>query len=90
MIRGELQYKEVKLPAEKILENLGDARLPRSLQVAYVATDERNKTFFDAFRRRFKTVRIADLVAISKHVWITVLSSLGCSILSHSIPGPVS
>jgi hypothetical protein len=55
--RGELQYKEVKLPADKILENLGDERLPRSLQVAYVATDERNKTFFDAFKKRFKTVR---------------------------------
>lgn len=51
-----MQYKEVKLPADKILENLGDSRLPPSLQVAYVATDERNKTFFDAFKKRFKTV----------------------------------
>lgn len=52
--RGEFQYKVVKIPAEKILENVGKF-LPEKT-VAYVATDEKNKTFFKAFEERFDHV----------------------------------
>lgn len=56
--RGEFQYKEVKIPAEKILENVGQF-IPAG-ELIYVATDEKNKSFFDAFRSRWPTVRFLD------------------------------
>jgi hypothetical protein len=56
--RGEFQYKVVKLPASKILSNI-EAFVPRN-QLVYVATDERNKSFFDAFRSHFPQVKFLD------------------------------
>lgn len=43
--RGDLQYKKVKISAEEWYENLKDTWLPH--EIIYIATDERNKTFFD-------------------------------------------
>eukprot|EP00560_Eucampia_antarctica_P009332 CAMPEP_0197828014 /NCGR_PEP_ID=MMETSP1437-20131217/4668_1 /TAXON_ID=49252 ORGANISM="Eucampia antarctica, Strain CCMP1452" /NCGR_SAMPLE_ID=MMETSP1437 /ASSEMBLY_ACC=CAM_ASM_001096 /LENGTH=621 /DNA_ID=CAMNT_0043429079 /DNA_START=24 /DNA_END=1889 /DNA_ORIENTATION=+ len=43
--RGDLQYKRVKIPAEEWNENLEDIWLDD--EIIYIATDERNKTFFD-------------------------------------------
>ena len=56
--RGELQYKEVKIPAAKILENIGH-HLPAG-QLIYIATDEKKKDFFDDFRKKFPTIRFLD------------------------------
>lgn len=57
--RGEFQYKVVKIDAQKILDNLAPY-LHRDM-LAYVATDEHNKTFFEPFRRYFKKgVRFLD------------------------------
>jgi hypothetical protein len=49
--RGEFQYKVVKISAEKILTNLQN-RVPKS-SLVYIATDERNKSFFDAFKSHY-------------------------------------
>lgn len=43
--RGELQYKKVKISAEKWYENTKEVWKPN--EILYIATDERNKTFFD-------------------------------------------
>lgn len=43
--RGDLQYKKVKISAEEWYENLKGTWLPG--EIIYIATDERNKTFFD-------------------------------------------
>ena len=43
--RGDLQYKKVKIPAEEWYENTMDVWRPQ--EILYIATDERNKTFFD-------------------------------------------
>ncbi|RYG66531.1 hypothetical protein EON64_09565 [archaeon] len=56
--RGEFQYKVVKLSGEKILNNLQPVMSKTSL--VYIATDERNKTFFHEFPRRYKVVRFLD------------------------------
>lgn len=49
--RGEFQYKVVKISGDQILEN--NARyLPRDA-LAYVASDERNQTFFEPFKKYF-------------------------------------
>ena len=56
--RGELQYKEVKIPSAKILENVGH-HIPAG-QLIYIATDEKNKEFFDDFKTRFPTIRFLD------------------------------
>jgi hypothetical protein len=46
--RGDLQYKEVKIPAEQWYENLKDVW--NEGELLFIATDERNKTFFDPIK----------------------------------------
>ena len=43
--RGDLQYKKVKIPAKEWYENTKEVWKPK--EILYIATDERNKTFFD-------------------------------------------
>jgi hypothetical protein len=43
--RGELQYKKVKFPSATWYENTKEIWKPK--EILYIATDERNKTFFD-------------------------------------------
>jgi hypothetical protein len=43
--RGDFQYKEVKLSAEDWYNNTKELWQPK--EILYIATDERNKTFFD-------------------------------------------
>jgi len=43
--RGDFQYKSVKLPAEEWYENTKEVW--ETNEILYIATDERNKTFFD-------------------------------------------
>jgi hypothetical protein len=43
--RGDLQYKKVKIPAQEWYDNTKEVWQPN--EILYVATDERNKTFFD-------------------------------------------
>jgi hypothetical protein len=56
--RGEFQYKEVKIPAANMLANVGQF-IPEG-QLLFIATDERNKSFFDAFHDRFPRIRYLD------------------------------
>lgn len=46
--RGDLQYKRVKISGEEWYENLKDTWQPN--EIVYIATDERNKTFFDPIK----------------------------------------
>lgn len=46
--RGDLQYKQVKIPAEEWLANLKETW--KADEIIYIATDERNKTFFDPIK----------------------------------------
>mmetsp|Transcript_11694 Transcript_11694/g.15268 ORF Transcript_11694/g.15268 Transcript_11694/m.15268 type:complete len:621 (-) Transcript_11694:154-2016(-) len=55
--RGDFQYKVVKLPAEDLYENSKDQL--NDGEYIYIATDERNKAFFDPFRSRYK-IRFLD------------------------------
>ena len=54
LTRGEFQYKIVKIPAGEIIKNVGSF-LPKN-SMAFIATDEQNKTFFKDFKRQFKKV----------------------------------
>lgn len=56
--RGEFQYKEVKIPAEEMMANVGHL-LPEN-ELLFIATDEKNKTFFLPFRQRFPKLRFLD------------------------------
>ena len=56
--RGEFQYKVVKIPSAKILQNIKEF-IPQQ-QLVYVASDERNKTFFKAFENYFPKVKYLD------------------------------
>ena len=46
--RGDLQYKKVKITAEEWRDNLKDTW--KKDEILYIATDERNKTFFDPLK----------------------------------------
>jgi GDP-fucose protein O-fucosyltransferase len=50
--RGDLQFKEVKIPASEWYENTKE--LWRENEILYVATDERNKTFFDDLAQHYE------------------------------------
>ncbi len=47
--RGDLQYKKVKISAEEWYANLKDTW--QENEIIYIATDERNKTFFDPIKK---------------------------------------
>jgi hypothetical protein len=49
--RGEFQYKVVKISGEQILQN-NEQYLPRNA-LAYIASDERNMSFFAPFQKYF-------------------------------------
>eukprot|EP01083_Nonionella_stella_P115823 343729_1 len=46
--RGDLQYKKVKISAEEWYDNLKETFVDN--EIIYIATDERNKTFFDPIK----------------------------------------
>lgn len=56
--RGEFQYKEVKIPANQMLENIGEF-IPAN-ELIFIATDEKNKSFFKDFRNRWPNIRFLD------------------------------
>jgi len=56
--RGDLQYKEVKIPAEEWLENTEDIWLTKEL--LYIATDEKNKSFFAPFKKQYTIKFLSD------------------------------
>jgi len=55
--RGDLQYKKVKIPAEEWYENTKEVWKPQ--EILYIATDERNKTFFDPIAKHHE-IRFLD------------------------------
>lgn len=56
--RGDFQYKKVKLTAGEWVENT--KHIFRPGEVLYIATDERNKTFFEPFVKQGYQVRYLD------------------------------
>jgi hypothetical protein len=52
-----LQFKEVKIPAEEWMTNTKD--LWRTNELLFIATDEKNKTFFDPIAK-YHQVRFLD------------------------------
>jgi len=56
--RGEFQYRETRLPAEELLKNIGN--LIPSGELLFIATDERDKSFFEPFKKRFPRIMFLD------------------------------
>mmetsp|Transcript_14604 Transcript_14604/g.35538 ORF Transcript_14604/g.35538 Transcript_14604/m.35538 type:complete len:1188 (+) Transcript_14604:120-3683(+) len=56
--RGDFQYKKVKISAEQWLANTKEVWKPN--EIIYLATDERNKTFFDPIADAGYTIRFLD------------------------------
>jgi len=50
--RGDLQYKAVKIPAEEWYNNTKE--IWKENEILFIATDERNKTFFDPLRQHYE------------------------------------
>ena len=58
--RGDFQQKHTRLPAEQIVELTNHLVPDRKNRIAYIATDEGNRTFFEPFVREYKTVYFLD------------------------------
>jgi GDP-fucose protein O-fucosyltransferase len=56
--RGDLQYKKVKISAEEWYENTKEVWQPG--EMLYIATDERDKSFFDPIKAKGHPVRFLD------------------------------
>jgi len=56
--RGDFQYEDQKISAEQIYESIKDVILPNEL--LYIATDEKNKTFFDPIAKHGHILKFLD------------------------------
>lgn len=56
--RGDLQFKEVKIPAEEIIENTKD--ILKEGETIYIATDEKDAAYLDVLRARFNVFFLSD------------------------------
>jgi hypothetical protein len=62
--RGDLQYKDVKIPAEEWYENLKE--IWNEGELLFIATDERNKTFFDPIKEHHDVRFLDDYWEVGK------------------------
>lgn len=56
--RGDLQFKKVKISAEEWVANT--QHLWKKDELIYIATDERNQTYFEPFKQSGHTIRFLD------------------------------
>lgn len=64
--RGDFQYKDTRIPAEEIYNNVKDVLVENS--TVYIATDERDKSFFEIFRKHYKVYFLDDFMDELKDV----------------------
>lgn len=62
--RGDLQYKKVKIPASEWYANLHETW--EKNEIIYIATDERNKTFFNAIAEQHQLMFLDDFKDLAK------------------------
>jgi hypothetical protein len=62
--RGDFQYKQVKLPAEELYNNTKE--IWQSGEILFIATDERNKTFFDPLKQNHELRFLDDYWDVAK------------------------
>jgi hypothetical protein len=56
--RGDLQFKEVKIPAEEIIANTAD--IVQANETIYVATDEKDEAYLGVLRKHFNMFTLSD------------------------------
>lgn len=61
--RGDFQYEDTRLSAEKIYSNIQHLFDRNVTKLLYISTDEQNKTFFAPFHQHFTVRFLADYVA---------------------------
>lgn len=64
--RGDFQYKDTRVECNVIFDNTVDVLEANS--TIYIATDERNKTFFDPLRKRYKIYFMDDFSNLLENV----------------------
>ena len=64
--RGDFQYKDTRVGCDVIYDNTFDVLEANS--TIYIATDERNKTFFDPLRKRYKIYFMDDFKELLEDV----------------------
>ena len=59
--RGDLQYKDCFIEADEILDNVGNLLLEKNSTI-FIATDERNMTYFDPLREHYHLYFLHDFM----------------------------
>ena len=60
--RGDFQYKQTRVEAVEIYENVRDVLVENS--TLYIATDERDKSFFDVFHKHYHVYFLDDFLDV--------------------------
>ncbi len=58
--RGDFQYKQTRIPAQEIYTNIAEKFTENA--TVFIATDERNKTFFEPLRKHYHLYFLDDFV----------------------------
>jgi len=61
LLSGDFQYKNTRIPAEEIIQNTKQHLVFNS--TIFIATDERDKSFFDPFRKDYHVHFLDDFQA---------------------------
>ena len=64
--RGDFQYKQTRIEAEQIYENIKEL-FPANSTV-FIATDERDKAFFDPLRRHYNLLFLDDFLGLTPEI----------------------
>jgi hypothetical protein len=64
--RGDFQYKDTRIDAAEIYANIQDV-IPNGTTI-YIATDERDKKFFDVFRQHYNVYFLGDFKIVMNDV----------------------
>jgi len=64
--RGDFQYEQTRIEADKIYENIKD--LFQENSTVFIATDERDKNFFDPLRRHYNLLFLDDFLELTPKI----------------------
>lgn len=73
--RGDFQQKHTRLPAEEIIANTRPLFDTSVTKLLYIATDEKNLSFLDPFRKEFVVKLLSDyLVEVFDYLFYILFS----------------
>jgi hypothetical protein len=94
--RGDFQQKHTRLPAERIVELTNHLVPDRKDRIAYIATDEGNRSFFEPFAREYKKIYFLNDISANSGIeevnanYIGMIEQVVCAAAHTFIGTPLS